>query len=419
MTLLAATATWGLEFNGYVQEAVGVRTATSDKNVLYHRQTFNMKLNDRPHKRVYLRFEADIWRDDADFQVEGSRFRTRLREGYVKLRFPDFDLRVGRMQIAWGEADGAIVADQISPFDLENFIIPKFDEIRLGVDGIALDYYFSNQLELQLLWIAGFEQPDFPDIDSPWSFIRPQDLAQLGLQLGASKLPGRSPRNSEFGGRLSGHPVWADWSIGYFRSWDDRPTLRPQVTPEIVQAQLQHDQFDLFTASIIAPVGPFLLKADAAYEHGRFLQQRTLSPYDPGFSGFVSEEDVVRVLIAADFKPKIPLWEQADASVQFIHEQVVSPSAALQGPEEQDLLSVRLSAAYLNDTVKPWILAIGSVRGKDLWIQAKIDYEPVDNWKFSIEYDYFDGHEFDGNDGGTFGRFGDNDLALASIRYSF
>ncbi len=402
-------------FYGYLQESIGVRTGPGD--VVYHRQTFNTKVDVDLSPRVSLRLEADLWRDDADFQKEGARVRSRIREGYAKLRLGPADLRLGRVQIAWGEADGVIVSDQVCPFDLENFIVSGFDEIRLGVDGAFLNYYFDSGNELELIWIGHFQPYDWPEPGSPWSFFDEREFAARGLRLTRIETPRGGLENSEFGIRLSGHPVVADWAIGYLRSWDDRPSLR--VRPPLVVPT--HNRFDLVTANVVWPVAGVLLKADTAYEHGRFL---STDPTKPGAQstaadGFVAKQDVLRMLVGLDAKPRLPGWHEPDASFQFVHEEVIDPHAGLLGPKHTDLVSVLLRAAYRNETIKPWLFAIVNLRGADTWIQAKIDYEPFDRWRFSIEYDFFDGHRFDGHNGGTFGGFSDNDLVQATIRYSY
>jgi hypothetical protein len=226
---LGPAAAPAAEFNGYLQEAISVRTGEGD--VIFHRQTFNVKFEENASRRVMFRFEVDAWRDDPEFLDD--RVRTRLREGYLRLRFPDFDVRLGRVQVAWGTAEGVIIGDQVSPFDIENFIVPGFDEIRLGVDGVFVDYYFSLEYRLQALWISHFQPPDFPNPASPWF---PADLDELeapgfNVELQPFTRPANTFENSEFGFRFSGNPTVADFAIGYLRSWDDRPTRARPVRP--------------------------------------------------------------------------------------------------------------------------------------------------------------------------------------------
>jgi hypothetical protein len=98
---------------------------------------------------------------------------------------------------------------------------------------------------------------------------------------------------------------------------------------------------------------------------------------------------------------------------------VFAPADGLAIEEDAFLASLRLSAAYFNETVKPWILLIGNLGGDDTWLQAKVDYEPVDNWRFTLETDFFWGHAYDGHNGGIYGQFDENDLVGASVRWSF
>ncbi|MFQ5352715.1 MAG: DUF1302 family protein, partial [Candidatus Binatia bacterium] len=246
-------------YKGYVQESIGGRTAQIDE-LVFHRQLINLEVEAHGSDWIMLRFAIDVLRDDPDFLAE-DRIESRLREAYARLRFDKFDLRVGRMQIAWGEADGTIVSDQISPFDLTHFIVPKFDEIRLGVDGATVDYYFDNGDDVQLIWLGRFQEPNFPELNSPWSFIDPS-MIPAGFSLGQTDRPANAMDNSEFGLRYSGHPLVADWSVGYFRSWDDRPALR--VDPSTLSVTPTHQRFDLFTFNVVHPHGPVLLRFDAA-----------------------------------------------------------------------------------------------------------------------------------------------------------
>ncbi len=290
---------------GYVQESVAGRSGDLD-SLLFHRQTLHLEGSGDFSRRVSFRIEGDVLRDDADFQTGGAEIHSRLREAYVKFRFRDFDLRLGRMQVGWGEADGLIVSDQVSPLDLTYFIVPEFDEIRLGVDGATLDYYFSGGTEVQLLWIGKFTSPDFAVSASPWSFVDTDVFTALGLNITAPEEPATNISNSEFGLRISGHPAAADWSLGYLRSWDDRPSLRLSGT-NLVPV---HEMFDLITANLAWPVAKVMIRVDSAYEHGRLLSNTTAA--STAVAGFVSRETLWRTLVGVDLSPNFEWWPQAE-----------------------------------------------------------------------------------------------------------
>jgi hypothetical protein len=415
-SLLTAPEAQAMDFDGYLQESIAGRTSELD-DIIFHRQTMNVKLTERKGRDFMFRFEVDLYLDGADFMDDTPRSSSRLREGYLRFGLGDLDLRVGRVQIAWGEAEGVVVSDQVSPFDLENFIVPKFDEIRLGVDGVFGDYYFANGDDLQLLWISHFESPNFPDRNSPWAFIDEDEITGVGATLEDLDEPTNQFKNSELGIRYSGHPIAADWAVGYLWSWDDRPSLFQQVgsvTPTI-------ERFHLFTANIVAPVGDYLLKFDTAYEMNRYLSTNPQFGIDPDTisDGLRIKTDVWRGLLGLEMKPDVPYWEQAEASFQFVHEHVMDDHFALAQAEDSNLVSMRLSAAYLNEQIKPWLFAIYGLQGDNWWMQAKVDWEPRDAIRFSIEYDLFEGHAYDGDTGGNFGNFDRNDMVQLTARYTF
>jgi hypothetical protein len=411
------------DFNGYVQLGAAARTGGKPDPVIYNRQLINAKLQARPFEKTYLRFEADVWNDVPSYD-DGHSVRARLREGYARFDLGNADLTIGRQQIAWGQADGIIVADQISPFDLENFIIPKFDEIRLGVDAVQMTYYFDSGRELDLLYIANFQTPDFAERGSPWEFVTQKQLDDIARAIGvpvppsirltSADEPDKDFSSPEVGVRFKSYDAIADWAIGYLYGYDNRPSLR--IDPFAGEAVPTYERYHLITGNVVAPVGPALLKLETAVEIDRHL-----NAFNPGRAndGFVSKENGWRTLVGADFKPQVPYWEQPDAAVQFIVDKVFSPDAGLAVAEESFLASLRLSAAYMNETIKPWILLIGNLEGDDTWLQAKVDYEPFDNWRFTLEGNFFWGHAYDGHNGGVYGGFDRNDLIGAAVRWSF
>ncbi len=422
------------EVHGYLQEGIALRTGQGD--VIFHRQLLNLKAENELNDTLSLQLDGNFWADEPDF--ESAELRARLREGYVKIRFPKADLRVGRVEVAWGEADGVVISDQVSPFDVENFIVPPFDEIRLGVDGAFLDYYPRWDRILQVFWISHFTSPNFPSRDSPWSFFETDALLQdappgFDVSVGPVERPATQLANYEWGARFKSRAREIDWQVGYLYSFDDRPHARLRLTgPSSAVFDPRHNRFHLATSSFVVPIAAVLLRLDSALEIGRFLQlDPTAGRFDPASPrfqpdalvdaaarGFVAESNVSRTLLALDFKPSVSWWHQPDASLQFVHESVIDPNPALLQSEHQELVSLRLQAAYLNETIKPWIFAIANVRGEDTWVQAKVDWEPLDHWRFSVEYDWFNGHVDDGKNGGIYGRYHDNDMVMFQTRYS-
>ena len=427
--LAASTPADAGDMTGYINAGVGVRTGEGD--VVYLRSLVNGKFTHQATKKLSFRLETDVYYDHPYFRPDG-RFNARVREGYAKLRFKNADLKVGRVQVTWGDIDGFIVADQVSPFDLEHFIIPPFDEIRLGVDGVFLDYYFNWSYSMQLMWIARFNRPDLPPSDSPFDLFRINNIDNalpggLRIENGPRRLPAQTFENSEAGVRFTGTTRAADWQVGYLYSWDDIPYFQfaPNATkPGVIDAFQAHGRYHLFMGNIVFPLGPTLIRLETAYNKDRF--RNVVIPTDPSepFDLAVRQDQWVTAGVV-DFKPTFDWWQNADASFQVIYDRMIDPAPGLARVDEAVYVGARLSAAYRNDTIKPRLFAIANTRGADTWVQAVIDWEPFDQWRFSLEYDLFDGHEYRGflpgfnNAGGIYGQFDKNDLVVVSTRYSF
>ncbi len=76
----------------------------------------------------------------------------RLREAYMDMYFNKFDIRIGQQQIIYGKAEGVFITDIVSPKDLSEFLLPDFDEIRMGVTAVKLNYYFGMNT-LEAVWV--------------------------------------------------------------------------------------------------------------------------------------------------------------------------------------------------------------------------------------------------------------------------
>ena len=123
------------DISGYIRNYTGMlTTGSNDFSIIQN--TLNLDITGskgniafKANPYVYQYFDQDI-----DFG---------LREAYLDLYLNNFDIRFGRQQIIWGKADGAFITDIVSPKDLSEFLLPDFEEIRMGVNAIKIDYYLT------------------------------------------------------------------------------------------------------------------------------------------------------------------------------------------------------------------------------------------------------------------------------------
>ena len=78
------------------------------------------------------------YRDD----FHNPRTEDILREFYVDYHSTDWEIRLGKQMIVWGEIDGFRLLDLVNPFDLRQFILDDYEDSRMPQWGIDAKWRF-------------------------------------------------------------------------------------------------------------------------------------------------------------------------------------------------------------------------------------------------------------------------------------
>lgn len=155
-----------ISWSGYMENYNAVTTTGRNELISGRNQLRLNLLASLPDGRAYV--SSDI-RNNYSFSPDSVNYT--LREAWVELYLPDSDLRIGRQVIVWGQADGAFIADLISPVDFSEFLTRSFDDLRTGVDAISYTRYFGSN-SLQLVANPVFQPYTLPPPGSRWD-VRP------------------------------------------------------------------------------------------------------------------------------------------------------------------------------------------------------------------------------------------------------
>ena len=93
-----------------------------------------------------------------------------LRDCYLDYNNGPWFLRLGRQQVAWGQADGVAVLDRVNPYDLTEYYLPDSVDLRIPLWMLNINYAPKMNSNLQLLIIPEFEQSTAAPPDAPFSF---------------------------------------------------------------------------------------------------------------------------------------------------------------------------------------------------------------------------------------------------------
>ncbi|MFB0935746.1 MAG: hypothetical protein QMB52_08215, partial [Propionivibrio sp.] len=70
-----------------------------------------------------------------------QRFNVYLRENYLDIGAGEWDFRLGKQHVVWGEMVGLFFADVVSARDMREFNLPEFDMMRIPQWAARAEYF--------------------------------------------------------------------------------------------------------------------------------------------------------------------------------------------------------------------------------------------------------------------------------------
>lgn len=356
--------------------------------------------------RLGARIEYDAIHDISDFFPrrvrQDHRFELFVRENYLDVSAADFDIRIGRQQIIWGEMVGLFFADVISARDFREFVLLDFDIIRIPQWATRVEYS-KNDFHADLVWIPF---PGVDEIGQPgaefYPFALPVAVPVTFLDRDRSR---RNPTNPNYGIRLSQLVSGWDISTFYYHSLDVNPTFhRVSLPEEPLVFQARHGRIDQTGATLTKDLGSAVLKAEFIHTHGRrFNVARMTAP-----EGLV-RQDTLDYALGLDFH----LPQDVRLNLQFFQRVFFDYDRDIFADKFENGGSIFLQGNLWRN-FGAQVLLIQSLNRSERMLRPRLTWNLAKNWNMAIGADIFDGPP-----AGLFGRFANNDRVYTEVRFSF
>ena len=344
------------------------------------------------------------------YQYNSDSLNLQLRELYLDLYFKNFDLRVGKQQIVWGKADGAFITDVVSPLNLSEFLLPDFDEIRIGVNAVKLDYYLGNNT-FEFIWLPNFTPTEIPGAGSIW-YNQPAFLAPPTFDWTKSEV-GMSLENSEMFVKYSALTSKIDFEFMGGYTWDDYPTMHidkqldmssgsPVLTGLTITPQ--HHRLSLGGGSFSTEIKGIVLRGEAAYYNGKYFQTEDMTAVDA-----LVEKDYLHYLVGLDFN-----IGSVKVSSQFIQEAIMDYDENMLKSETENTMTFLARGDLLRETLHLELFSYIGLTNEDALIRPKVTYDFDDSFSIQLGANIFVGDE-----DGRFGQYADNSMGYMKLKYSF
>ena len=333
-----------------------------------------------------------------------QRFNFNLRENYLDIGAGDWDFRLGKQHVVWGEMVGLFFADVVSARDMREFILPEFDTMRIP-QWAARAEYFNNDFHAELLWIP---VASYDEIGKPGAEFYPYQIQPSGVNViyRNEDRPSRTLGNSNYGIRLS--TLKNGWDISGFAysSMDITPTFYRDATsiPGTFIYEPRHDRIHQYGGTLAKDFGEVVLKGEMVYTRGR--QFTVMRASDP--NGVVPQNTLDWAL-GLDFS----LPAETRLNAQIFQRQFFSYDSGLTTDKRENGLSLLLNRK-LGGNLEAQALWISSLNRTDWLFRPKIIWGFERNWRLTVGADIFKGPPL-----GLFGRYDRQDRVYSEIRYSF
>jgi len=345
---------------------------------------------------LYNYYPAEVEKD--------QRFNVVLRENYLDVGAGNWDFRIGKQNVVWGEMVGLFFADVVSARDMREFILPEFDTMRIPQWATRAEY-FNDDYHAELLWIP---VPSYDDIGKPGAEFYPPQIQPpgVGIQYRSEVRPSRKLSNTNYGLRLSTLKNGWDVSGFAYSSMDIMPTFyRDTVSvPGTFIYEARHDRIHQFGGTLAKDFGAVVLKGEAVYTRGRQFTVLRLADADG-----VVPQNTLDWALGLDFS----LPAETRFNAQVFQRTYFSHDPDLFADKQENGYSLLLSHK-LTDKLEAQALLISSFNRTDWLLRPRVTWAFERNWRLAVGADIFKGPSL-----GLFGRYDRNDRVYSEVRYSF
>ena len=344
------------------------------------------------------RFYPPAVRDDQRAEIA-------LHEAYVDFGRGDWEFRLGKQNIVWGEMVGLFFADVVSAKDLRGFILPEFDQIRIP-QWAARAEWFGGDSHLELIWLPA---PAVDRIGKPGAefYPYPPGYPGFGYAIENEQGPSRNASNMGYGLRVS--TLAAGWDMAGFvyRAPDTQAAFYRSVvpgTPDTVVYSPRHDMVTRVGGTLAKDFDGIVAKAEIVYTQGRKFSLTALDASDG-----VVPLNIVDWVVGVDATPADG-WR---LNAQFFQRAFLDYDARI-GLDRYENGASLLLAPTITPTVDAEFLGITGLNRSDWLLRATMIWKAGARSRVRAGVDVFGGDVY-----GLFGQFGNRDRVWAEYRYSF
>ncbi len=328
-----------------------------------------------------------------------------LRDTYADYSVGDWDFRLGKQQVVWGEAVGLFYADVVNARDLREYILPDFEFIRIPEWGLSTEYT-KEKFHSQLIVLPGVEFDKTGLATSNFAPPLPLPNNTTPFTLVDPKEPDYGFENSKIGARFSYLYDGLDVGAFYLRSWTSTPVMYRTINAGVYDFNPDYERQNIFGMTFSKEINDYVCKGEAVYFPDAYF-----SVYDPSDIDGVKKAGYVDYLIGVDHT----YFDKWDVNVQLTQRWIMDYDKTFIGQKEfSNGFSVRLSREWFSKKLATEASALVNIDGPDYLYRSKVSYSLTSSLRLGLGADIFAG-----DSSGSFGYFRNQSRWYSDVTYKF
>lgn len=312
-------------------------------------------------------------------------------------------LRLGKQQVVWGQADGLRLLDVVNPIDFREFILPDYDDSRIPLWMVNLELYLGAG-DLQLLWIPDTSMHNLPGPGSSFEFTAP--FTRIPEHIPFIVEPFDRPNDlgdSDFGIRFSTFRGGWDLAFNHLYRYDDFPYFEKKLGADGLTLTPKFGRTHTLGASLSNAFGDFVLRTEVAFNTDKYLETNSLQDDSVGSTrelGYVLGLDwtgLTDTMISLQVFQSILLDDD-----DFVRD------------DTDTHLTLLARRYFMNESLLIKILWIYHQNEGDNLFRLSTTYDVTSELQLEAYVDMFSG-----NDDKLFGQFDDQDRYGLRLSYGF
>jgi hypothetical protein len=380
--------------SGELRQETALRV-TTPKNFSKIKQLarVDLKFNVTPRFKIRLGGRAfyDAVYDLTDQYPEevndNMRKEALLRDAYLNLSLSQVNIRLGHQQIVWGEALGQFFADVVTPKDFREFFLPNFEDLRLQIWALDVQYNFLPNATLEAVLIPDQTVNKFAPQGADFAFSIP---APPGVD--TILLPDNKPETDfkHWNGGFKFSWLVRGWDLAgfYYTSPDHIPALfktlavNPQTRNQVLILEPLHKRVHHYAATFSKGIGPTIMKGEFVYTRNRFFNAEDVTKNQG-----VLQRGQLRYVLGVDYT----IGGKVDMNAEFQQEAIFGSREEIADQILRSWIFLRFETGFMDEKLVPELIFIVGLDRGDTLFSPRLSYNPKSYLKFTWGADIFSG----------------------------